>query len=101
MANVKLWISKTDDREQLLTGDVWTKAAGDDDPPIVSDVNTRVGSSSYLTLSPGDYVYRFAASRDGKFSIEIDIVNGNKIATKDYDTAAVGKRGRTLQFTVS
>ncbi len=62
MANLKLWISRTEDRDQLLTGDVWTKAAGDDDPPIVSEVNTRLGAYSYLTLLPGDYVYRFAAS---------------------------------------
>lgn len=101
MANVKLWITKTDDKEQQLLGDVWTKAADDDAPPTVSEVNTRLGSYSYFTLAPGDYVYRFSASRDGKFSIEVDIIGGDKIVTKDYDTADVGRRGRTLQFKVS
>jgi hypothetical protein len=101
MANLKLWILNTDDREQQLTGDVWTEAAGDHDPPMVSEVNTRLGSYSYFTLAPGDYVYRFAANRDGKFSIELDVIDGNKIVSKDYDTAIVGRRGRTLQFTVS
>lgn len=100
MANLKLFISKTDDREQQLTGDVWTRAAGDDDPPTVSDVHTRLGSYAYFTLVPGDYVYRFSAGRDGKFSIEVDVLGGDKIVSKSYDTADVGRRGRTLQFTV-
>lgn len=101
MMRLKLYILQSSEPDQALLGDIWAKDAKDEDPPVVSDVNARPSAISFFALAPGEYVYRFSATRHGKLTVAVAVVGGKAkpLAQKEYD-ASVIQRGRTLSFSV-
>jgi hypothetical protein len=102
VANLKLSITKTDDPNLAISGDVWVQNAPDDAQPLVTNVIARASAGSRFVLDHGKYTFRFNVDAGtGKFTLQVERADGSAtIATRPYDTADA-VRGRTLRFEVT